>query len=148
MLLLPSSWRWRTTLDCEIPSSPDTLRSLLTIFTAMPWSMASESTTFGLPDRRPSCNLSSRYSFCCTFIYAAFKSHREKINAQHVSTPTTVILPIIAGTFHGLNCVSHMLYTCHKQTFNLPLKFFKTLYFIFFPTPIYTFSSAKYFWNI
>ena len=26
------SWRWRTTLHCEIPSSPDTLRVLLTGF--------------------------------------------------------------------------------------------------------------------
>ena len=29
---MPKSWRWRTTLDCPTPNSPDTLRVLLGIF--------------------------------------------------------------------------------------------------------------------
>ena len=33
LTLLPRSWRWWTTLDCEIPSSPDDLQMLLPGFT-------------------------------------------------------------------------------------------------------------------
>ena len=37
---LPRSRRWRTTMDCEMLISPDTLRVLLTGFTCMSWSTA------------------------------------------------------------------------------------------------------------
>ena len=40
-LVFPRLWRWWTTLDCKLPSSPDTLRVLLTKFTSMTLSMAS-----------------------------------------------------------------------------------------------------------
>ena len=43
MFLLRPCKGW-TTPSCEIPSSPDTLQELLTKFTSMAWSMASEST--------------------------------------------------------------------------------------------------------
>ena len=39
----PSSWRWRTSLNCELPSSPDTRRVLLTGFVSMAQKTASES---------------------------------------------------------------------------------------------------------
>ena len=38
----------QTLLDCMMPSSPDTLQELLTEFTSMAWSTASEPTLLGL----------------------------------------------------------------------------------------------------
>ena len=38
------------------------------------------------------------------FIYTAFKLHIEH-NAQHVSTPTTTIIPIVVGTLNYFNDV-------------------------------------------
>ena len=61
----------------------------------------------------PSLNLSSKSSqirLCCLFICEAFKSHTEWSNAQHVSTPITMILPTTVSTFHGLNCFGHVIY--------------------------------------
>ena len=46
--VLPRSWTWRTILDCEIPSSPDTLRVLLVSFVFMAWSSATKFTDFAL----------------------------------------------------------------------------------------------------
>ena len=43
-----------------------------------------------------------------------FKSHTERSNAQHISTPTTTILTITVCMFHSLNCLTniiHMLQT-------------------------------------
>ena len=34
----------------------------------------------------------------------------EWSNAQHVSTPTTMILPTTVGTLHSLNCFGHIIY--------------------------------------
>ena len=47
-------------------------------------------------------NTCSQIRFCCIFIYAAFKSNKEWTNAQHISTPTTIIQPPTAGTVHKL----------------------------------------------
>ena len=58
-LILLRLWRWWTTLDCEMPSSPDTLLVLLTRFASMAWSTALESSFMSiLPD---SCNLGKVY---------------------------------------------------------------------------------------
>ena len=43
-------WRWQTSLDCEMSSSPDTLQVLLTRFVFMVWRTASESIVLDLPD--------------------------------------------------------------------------------------------------
>ena len=45
------------------------------------------------------------------FICIAFNLHIEWNNAQHVSTPITIILPIPEGTFHSLNYFGHVIYT-------------------------------------
>ena len=50
LMLLPSCWRGQTTLDCDMLSSPDTLRVLLAGIAFMGWSTALESTLLGLPD--------------------------------------------------------------------------------------------------
>ena len=47
---LPRPWKWRTSLDWEMPSSPDTLRELFAGFASMTWNTASESTLLNLPD--------------------------------------------------------------------------------------------------
>ena len=60
-MLLSMSWRWQTTLYCEILSLLDTLQVLLTRLTSMAWSMTLKSTVLGLPelpDHLGSCNLS------------------------------------------------------------------------------------------
>ena len=44
-----------------------------------------------------------------TLILASFKSYAECDN-ECVSTSTTTMLPIIAGTFHSLTCFSHLIY--------------------------------------
>ena len=49
-MLLLRSWKWQTTVDCEMPSSPDTLWMLLTRVDFMVWSTALESMILGLPD--------------------------------------------------------------------------------------------------
>ena len=49
-MLLQRSWRWLTTLACEMLSSPDTLQVLLNGFTSMVWSMASKFTVLGQHD--------------------------------------------------------------------------------------------------
>ena len=41
---------WQITVDCEMPSSPDTLWVLLARFVSMAWSTTSEFTVWGLPD--------------------------------------------------------------------------------------------------
>ena len=41
----------------------------------------------------------------------------EYSNAQHVSTPTTMILPITAGLSYGLNCFGHMMYALQTKTY-------------------------------
>ena len=38
-------------------------------------------------------------------------------NAQSVSAPTTTILPITLGTYHGMNCFSHMIYMPQTSTY-------------------------------
>ena len=38
-------------------------------------------------------------------------------NVQHVSTPTTTILPTTAGTFHSLNSFRHVIYTLQTNTY-------------------------------
>ena len=43
-------WRWRTTQNCEIPCSPDTLQVLLTGFACMAQSTTLESTLLDIPD--------------------------------------------------------------------------------------------------
>ena len=54
-MILPKSYRWRITLDFQMPISPNTFHVLLTEFASMAWSSASESTVLAdmnLPDRR------------------------------------------------------------------------------------------------
>ena len=51
-MLLPRSWRWRYILDCETPSSPDTLRTLHARYTFI----SSESFFQTLCDHWGSCN--------------------------------------------------------------------------------------------
>ena len=48
------------------------------------------------------------------FMSVAFKSHKEWSNA-HVIAPTTMMLPTTAGTYHGLNCWSHVICTPNYQ---------------------------------
>ena len=48
-MLLLKFWRWWTTLDWEVLSSPDTLSELLTRFYSIVWSIDAESTVLGLP---------------------------------------------------------------------------------------------------
>ena len=43
-------WKWPTTLDGEMPSSPDNLRVQLVRFVSMVWGMASKPMIFGAPD--------------------------------------------------------------------------------------------------
>ena len=50
-------------------------------------------------------------------ICAAFKSHMEWSNAQHVSTPTTMILTTIMATYHSLNCFGHVVYTLQTSLY-------------------------------
>ena len=45
-----------------------------------------------------------------TFICAVFKSHMEWNNARCINAPTTVIQPSTEGTYHSLNCFSHVIY--------------------------------------
>ena len=47
-LLLPKSWKWRTTLVTEMPRSPDTLPVLLAGFIFVTWNTASECTVLAL----------------------------------------------------------------------------------------------------
>ena len=56
---------------------------------------------------------SSQIRLLYTFICAAFKSY-VKWSKAHVRTPTTFILSTTAGTYHCLNCFSHMI--CSLQT--------------------------------
>ena len=60
-MLLPRLWKWRTTPDCEMLSSPDTLRLVLIEFSSLAWCVASGFPILGLPflpDRWKSCNSS------------------------------------------------------------------------------------------
>ena len=66
--------------------------------------------------RKPKEEDTTRKTRTKEFICAAFKSHTEWSNAQHVSTPTTMILPKIAGTSHSLNCFSYMIYNISSLT--------------------------------
>ena len=49
-VFLQRLWRWRTTLDRDMQSLPDTHSVLLTRFASMSWSTASESIILGLLD--------------------------------------------------------------------------------------------------
>ena len=49
-MFLSRSWRWQLTLDCEIPSSSDTLKVLVIGFTSMAWCTASESLDLDIPN--------------------------------------------------------------------------------------------------
>ena len=55
----------------------------------------------------------------CTFICVDFKSRTECINAQCVCTPTTVILPVTAGSSHGLNGFGHMISVPQTSTYKI-----------------------------
>ena len=55
---LPRWWRWWTTLDCEMPKSPDTLQVLIITFAFLTLSTASECTFLTLFDHRDFCFLS------------------------------------------------------------------------------------------
>ena len=83
----------------------------------------------------------------CTFICAAFFSHMKWSNAQHVSTPTTIILPITAGTYHCLNCLSHMIY-CHRLACTKILQHFLTHPSSFDTSTIYTIYVLGLLWRI
>ena len=131
-----------------MPSSPDTLRELLTKFSSM--ITASESTVLDLTllDGRGSCNPSeisstiwlllcnqvrlylsyNKYFLVAygllrtrTFIYAGFTSHRKWSNAQCVSTPTTTIIPATTGTNYCLDFFGHVIYPLQSNTYqNIP----------------------------
>ena len=65
-ILLRKLWRRWSTLDCEIPSSPDTLIVLLAWSVSMTQSLGLKSKVLGLlelPDHQGSCNL------LCTIIW-------------------------------------------------------------------------------
>ena len=49
-MLLLSSWKCWTTLDCEIPNSSDTFQGLFMEFALMAWRTALESMILGLSD--------------------------------------------------------------------------------------------------
>ena len=72
-------------------------------------------------------NKSSQIRLHCMFICMNFKWYTERRNAQHVSAPTTTILPTTAGTFHSFSCFRHMIYiyiyTKTRQNFWLTLIF-------------------------
>ena len=59
------------------------------------------------------------------FICVVFDLHTEWSNANYISASITIILPTKVGTFHGMNCFSHMIYML--QTCMLP-KYHKTFY--------------------
>ena len=61
------------------------------------------------------------------FICIAFKSHMEWNNAQHVSAPTTTILPTTVGASYSLNCFGNMLQTCILRNFWLTQVFIMIL---------------------
>ena len=39
------------------------------------------------------------------------------LSVQHVSTLSTMILPTIAVTFHGLDCFNHLIYKLQTSTY-------------------------------
>ena len=49
-MLLHRSWKWQSTLNCEMQTSPDTLWMLLDGFASTAWNMALESLVLGLPN--------------------------------------------------------------------------------------------------
>ena len=154
---LPRSLVWQTTLDNDMPSSPDDLRVLLVGFVSClayglrlhgfmsTWSyliikglatrtkflessgyhiVISSAITFRNTNifssevMWPRSNSqSSVHEFHYTFIYLAFKSHTEWINAQRVSAPTTTLLPTTTGTYYRLNCFSHVIYAAQTSTY-------------------------------
>ena len=66
-MFLPRSWKWQTTLACEMPSLPDILRVQLKRFTSIAWSMTLESMVLDLtlPDYEGSWNQSKISSTIC-----------------------------------------------------------------------------------
>ena len=72
-LLLQNLLKWQTAMDCEMPSSPDTLHIVPTGFASMAW---------------------------ITFIRGAFKSNVRWSNAQRVSAPTNTVLSTTAVKVH------------------------------------------------
>ena len=54
---------------------------------------------------------------CCMLICTAFKSYMGCINAQHVSSPTSMKLPTTAGTFRSLNYFGYAVYVQWISTY-------------------------------
>ena len=50
-------------------------------------------------------------------ICAVFKLHTKWCNKQCVSASSTTILEITSGTYHGLNCFGHVVYTSQTSTY-------------------------------
>ena len=67
---------------------------------------------------------------CFTFICAAFKSHAEW-NYAYVSTSATLILPTTVGTFHSLDCFSHVI-NCKLACIQIFQNFWFTPEYYFF----------------
>ena len=103
--ILLSSWRWQTKLDCEMPSSPDTLWQLLTRFAFTAWSKALESMVLGLLNHWGSYNLNgiswticllychqlclhlwyNKYFWLLLWCYDSVWTHQEFPNSDYVA---------------------------------------------------------------
>ena len=84
-ILLPSSWRWPATMDCEMPNSPDTLRILLTwfIFRTLKHGHGIHGfrSILTLPDRQDFCKRLKLLepSGYCTVLNCTFTFHTENV---------------------------------------------------------------------
>ena len=134
-MLLPSLWR--NTLNCKIPSLPDTLQVLTWL--CLIKVLATQVKFFEPSDYCTIINCA--FTFCTINIFgcfcdivAQFKLVKHKFlnlitlhiylcsfqithgwsNTRYVSTPTTTTLTTTAGTFHSLNCFGHII--CIPQT--------------------------------
>ena len=74
---LLSSWKWRTTLDWEMPGSSDTLRILLARLTSMIWNTASKSTLLGPTDLATRTNFHLPSGHCMVDQMNKFNSRKE-----------------------------------------------------------------------
>ena len=61
--------------------------------------------------------ISSQIRLHFMFFCAAFKSHTQWSNTQHVNAPTTTILPTTTSTNLSLNCFGHMIYAAKTSTY-------------------------------
>ena len=164
-MFLSMSWGSCITRDYEMTSSPDTLRVIFTRFASLVCRMVWESIVLGLPDLAGSswflqlkrnflnllasvlwstnvfgcfCGVMSQFELVKhKFSSVTFTSQTEWTNNQHVSAPTTMILPTAGGTF------GHVIKVSQTSTYQNIAKHLthpsKTLSILTFP------SNLEYF---